>query len=72
MSGAKTLAQQVHRLEGNQMSAVAPDRTVWLSASAGTGKTQVLTSRVLRLLLEPGVEPDQILARVAHLCCGAH
>ena len=61
MSGAKTLAQQVHRLEGNQMSAVAPDRTVWLSASAGTGKTQVLTSRVLRLLLEPGVEPDQIL-----------
>jgi ATP-dependent helicase/nuclease subunit A len=43
------------------MAAVAPDRTVWLSASAGTGKTQVLTARVLRLLLEPGVEPDQIL-----------
>ena len=61
MSAAKTLAQQVHRLEDNQMAAVAPDRSVWLSASAGTGKTQVLTSRVLRLLLEPGVEPDQIL-----------
>jgi ATP-dependent helicase/nuclease subunit A len=61
MSAIPTLAQQVHRLENNQMAAVAPDRTVWLSASAGTGKTQVLTSRVLRLLLEPGVEPDQIL-----------
>ena len=61
MSAARTLAQQVHRLQDNQMAAVAPDRSVWLSASAGTGKTQVLTSRVLRLLLEPGVEPDQIL-----------
>jgi len=61
MSAVKTLAQQVHRLQDNQMAAVAPDRTVWLSASAGTGKTQVLTSRVLRLLLEPGVSPDQIL-----------
>jgi ATP-dependent helicase/nuclease subunit A len=38
-----------------------PDETVWLSASAGTGKTQVLSSRVLRLLLQPDVEPSQIL-----------
>jgi len=57
MSGAAT----VHPLHGNQMKAVAPDETVWLSASAGTGKTQVLSSRVLRLLLKPGVEPSQIL-----------
>ena len=48
-------------LYGNQRLAVAPDRTVWLSASAGTGKTQVLSSRVLRLLLRPDVEPSQIL-----------
>ena len=48
-------------LQDNQRKAVAPDRTVWLSASAGTGKTQVLSSRVLRLLLQPGVEPSQIL-----------
>ncbi len=61
MSAIKTLAQQVRRLQDNQLAAVAPDRTVWLSASAGTGKTQVLTARVLRLLLEPGVTPDQIL-----------
>ena len=51
----------VFPLKDNQRHAVAPDRTVWLSASAGTGKTQVLTARVLRLLLEPAVEPEQIL-----------
>ena len=48
-------------LSDQQMQAVAPDRTVWLSASAGTGKTQVLSSRVLRLLLQPGVDPSQVL-----------
>ncbi|MDE8652576.1 double-strand break repair helicase AddA [Novosphingobium album (ex Liu et al. 2023)] len=57
MSGGGT----VHPLRGNQMAAVHPEETVWLSASAGTGKTQVLSSRVLRLLLQPGVEPSQIL-----------
>ena len=55
---APTRPQELH---GNQRDAVAPDRTVWLSASAGTGKTQVLSSRVLRLLLQPGVQPSQIL-----------
>ena len=48
-------------LQGNQAQAVDPRESVWLSASAGTGKTHVLTSRVLRLLLQPGVEPSQIL-----------
>ena len=48
-------------LSDQQMQAVAPDRTVWLSASAGTGKTQVLSSRVLRLLLQPKVDPSQVL-----------
>ncbi|MEE4450899.1 double-strand break repair helicase AddA [Novosphingobium resinovorum] len=57
MSGAAT----VHPLHGNQMRAVDPRETVWLSASAGTGKTQVLSSRVLRLLLQPDVDPSQIL-----------
>jgi len=55
MSGAP------HPLHGNQMNAVQPDETVWLSASAGTGKTQVLSSRVLRLLLREGVKPSEIL-----------
>jgi ATP-dependent helicase/nuclease subunit A len=52
---------KVHPLKDNQRLAVAPEDTVWLSASAGTGKTQVLSSRVLRLLLQPDVGPSQIL-----------
>lgn len=52
---------RVFPLQGNQARAVAPQRTVWLSASAGTGKTQVLSARVLRLLLQPEVEPENIL-----------
>lgn len=52
---------KVFPLHGNQMAAVSPEDTVWLSASAGTGKTQVLSSRVLRLLLRPRVTPSQIL-----------
>ena len=51
----------VHPLHGEQREAVNPRDTVWLSASAGTGKTQVLSARVLRLLLQPEVEPGQIL-----------
>jgi len=37
-----------------------PGESVWVDASAGTGKTTVLTSRVLRLLLA-GASPDRIL-----------
>src|ERR1700754_1323457 len=47
-------------LEGAQAEASDPRRLVWLSASAGTGKTHVLTARVLRLLLA-GVDPASIL-----------
>ena len=56
-----TGSAKVFPLEGEQLSAVDPRDTVWLSASAGTGKTQVLSARVLRLLLDPAVEPSQIL-----------
>jgi ATP-dependent helicase/nuclease subunit A len=48
-------------LQGDQRRAVEPRECVWLAASAGTGKTQVLASRVLRLLLRPDTEPSQIL-----------
>src|SRR5687768_8852723 len=48
-------------LVGEQRAAVDPRDSVWLSASAGTGKTHVLSSRVLRLLLEEGTEPSDIL-----------
>lgn len=43
-----------------QQKALIPTSSIWLSANAGTGKTQVLTGRVLRLLLE-GVSPKKIL-----------
>jgi ATP-dependent helicase/nuclease subunit A len=47
-------------LKGAQLLASEPSRQIRLSASAGTGKTQVLSARVLRLLLS-GVEPEAIL-----------
>lgn len=45
----------------NQLIAADPARHVWVAASAGTGKTHVLTDRMLRLLLG-GSPPDRILA----------
>ncbi|MEA3052648.1 MAG: ATP-dependent helicase/nuclease subunit [Sphingomonadales bacterium] len=47
-------------LEAEQLRASAPREHAALSASAGTGKTHVLTARVLRLLLA-GVDPSSIL-----------
>ncbi|ARS26730.1 double-strand break repair helicase AddA [Sphingomonas sp. KC8] len=47
-------------LRGEQRIASDPRELVWLSASAGTGKTHVLSARVLRLLLS-GVRPESIL-----------
>jgi ATP-dependent helicase/nuclease subunit A len=47
-------------LKGNQHPASDPARNIWLSASAGTGKTQVLAARVFRLLLR-GTDPGAIL-----------
>src|SRR3954464_12634683 len=46
-------------LEGDQLRASSPRDHAALSASAGTGKTHVLTARVLRLLLS-GVKPSSI------------
>ncbi|MEH6756568.1 MAG: double-strand break repair helicase AddA [Parasphingorhabdus sp.] len=51
----------LHPLAGKQSDAVQPDDNIWLSASAGTGKTQVLTARVFRLLLREHVRPEHIL-----------
>ena len=43
-----------------QVVAATPEASVWVSASAGSGKTKVLADRVLRLLLR-GVDPGKIL-----------
>lgn len=44
----------------NQKEAANPNYSVWVSASAGTGKTTVLVSRLLRLFLSD-VDPTKIL-----------
>ena len=44
-----------------QQQAASPEQSVWVSANAGTGKTRVLTNRILRLLVG-GAEPHEILA----------
>ena len=45
----------------SQAAAADPGASAWVSANAGTGKTHVLTMRVLRLLLG-GTPPERILA----------
>src|SRR5688572_14949383 len=47
-------------LKGDQLRASNPRDHAVLSASAGTGKTHVLSARVLRLLLS-GADPSSIL-----------
>ncbi len=47
-------------LRRDQALASDPTRSAWVSANAGSGKTHVLTQRVLRLLLA-GAKPAQIL-----------
>src|SRR2546430_1795995 len=45
---------------GKQHQASNPNQSVWVSAHAGSGKTHVLASPVIRLLLQ-GVAPSKIL-----------
>ncbi len=68
VQGNETVADQVRDIDPNvrQRKASDPGATVWVGASAGTGKTKVLTDRVLRLLLPraeniPGTPPHKIL-----------
>jgi ATP-dependent helicase/nuclease subunit A len=51
------LQEETNRLQG---SAADPLASAWVKANAGTGKTHVLTLRVLRLLLT-GTKPERIL-----------
>jgi ATP-dependent helicase/nuclease subunit A len=49
-----------HDLLAVQSAASDPRVSAWVAANAGSGKTHVLTQRVIRLLLE-GVDPGKIL-----------
>ena len=51
----------INRATAAQHQAANPRQSIWVSANAGTGKTHVLTWRVLRLLVD-GAEPSAILA----------
>ncbi len=51
---------ELERTTRLQADAADPSASVWVSANAGTGKTHVLTMRVLRLLLA-GTPPERIL-----------
>jgi len=54
------LAPLPHETDRNQGRASDPDASAWVSANAGTGKTEVLVRRVLRLLIA-GSKPECIL-----------
>jgi ATP-dependent helicase/nuclease subunit A len=49
-----------HETDLNQARASDPEASAWASANAGTGKTEVLVKRVLRLLIA-GSKPECIL-----------
>jgi ATP-dependent helicase/nuclease subunit A len=60
MSGRPKINSAVTRAQEAQAEAIEPAVSAWVSASAGSGKTTVLTSRVLALMLA-GVMPTRIL-----------
>ncbi|MEE8295175.1 MAG: UvrD-helicase domain-containing protein, partial [Sphingomonadales bacterium] len=57
---AKSGEKQMTALTQRQAAATEPTHTIFVGASAGTGKTHVLTSRVLRMMVT-GTKPDHIL-----------
>lgn len=54
------IAQALDDTKRAQSDASDPGASAWVNANAGTGKTHVLTLRVLRLLLD-GTPPERIL-----------
>ncbi|MGO1119059.1 double-strand break repair helicase AddA [Rhodovibrionaceae bacterium A322] len=53
-------SRRIQEAAANQRRAADPKASAWVSASAGTGKTKVLTDRVLCLLLA-GTAPERLL-----------
>jgi len=54
------MTQAMEKARQDQSRASHPRSSVWVGANAGTGKTHVLTQRVIRLLLD-GTPPERIL-----------
>ena len=57
---SRPVADVIEQASAIQRRAADAQASVWVDASAGTGKTKVLTDRVLRLLLD-GTPPARIL-----------
>lgn len=51
---------QISKTSQKQAVATDPELSIWVSANAGSGKTYVLSRRVIRLLLD-GNRPDELL-----------
>src|SRR5260221_13738466 len=60
MTAARTIRAIPEDLRRTQVEASDPAVSAWVTANAGSGKTDVLAQRVIRLLLE-GVDPAKIL-----------
>ena len=60
MSPALQRRAKTDKAAAAQRRAAKPGTSVWVAASAGTGKTKVLTDRVLSLMLH-GTPPERIL-----------
>ncbi|MEM7442483.1 MAG: double-strand break repair helicase AddA [Pseudomonadota bacterium] len=60
MTGSASAVDAISQASERQRLASDPGASVWVGASAGTGKTKVLTDRVLRLMLV-GTPPGRIL-----------
>ena len=58
---APSIEREIARTRAAQRAAAEPGASAWVSANAGTGKTHVLTMRVLRLLLA-GTSPERLLS----------
>ncbi len=54
------MAGRDNQMTPDQARSTHPKLTAWVGASAGTGKTHVLTARVLRLMLT-GTQPENII-----------
>src|SRR5579863_665216 len=59
-AAVRKLRQDMRDPHALQREASDPAASIWVGASAGSGKTTVLVKRVLRLLLA-GVKPQKIL-----------
>ena len=57
---ARSVTRSASESRPEQRALSDPDTSAWVAASAGTGKTKVLTDRVLRLLLG-GAAPEKVL-----------